>query len=369
MTRDQTHCEPVQTGIPTEPAGSVPRPRELQETMTAHKNGQITDETLDTLLDDVIRETIERYEATGSPIVSDGEQPKPSFISYPFEDLDNLDPNGFVLSFADGHKRQLPVLTRGPFRYATYAGSYLLRARKFATRPLKESVISASAMSMLYPETELPGYSRKQFLDDVVREAVADIRSCFDNGACRVMVDFTEGRLAVKIDPTRKLLQDFIDLNNRVFAHFTTEERQCIGIHTCPGADRDSTHSADVDYRELIPMLLTLNADNFFMQMASERNPEASLKTIREHLRPHQRIYVGVIDPINEEIESPETVRDRVLRAAEYIPLSQLGTTDDCGFSPFSDDIATSRETAFAKISARIQGTKLAYDQLCATAR
>jgi 5-methyltetrahydropteroyltriglutamate--homocysteine methyltransferase len=53
-------------------------------------------------------------------------------------------------------------------------------------------------------------------------------------------------------------------------------------------------------------------------------------------------------------------VRDRVLEASKYIPMDQLGTTDDCGFAPFSDDTSTSRETAFAKIRARILGTRLA---------
>ena len=57
-------------------------------------------------------------------------------------------------------------------------------------------------------------------------------------------------------------------------------------------------------------------------------------------------------------------MRDRVLEAAEYIPLDQLGTTDDCGFAPFADDTSTARSTAFAKIKARVEGTKLAAAQL-----
>jgi 5-methyltetrahydropteroyltriglutamate--homocysteine methyltransferase len=48
------------------------------------------------------------------------------------------------------------------------------------------------------------------------------------------------------------------------------------------------------------------------------------------------------------------------MEAAKYIPLDQLGTTDDCGFSPFSDDTSTARATAFAKIRARVAGTELA---------
>ena len=350
--------------IPSEPVGSLPRPIELQQAMADFAKGCIKKEELDILFDNVVAETVASFEATGSPIISDGEQTKSSFATYPLDGLDNIAPEGVTITFADGHTRQLPCLTKGAFKYATYAGSYLVRTNKFATQPVKQAVISASAMSLLYPENEIPDYPREQFISDLIQEAVSDIRSCFDNGAHRVQIDFTEGRLAVKLDPSKQLLQQFIDINNKVLSHFTEDERQRIGVHVCPGGDHDSTHSADVDYGELIPMLLTLTSNNFYMQMASEKDPQKALKTVGDNLLPHQRIYVGVIDVTNEEVESVETVRDRVLQAAKYIPLDQLGTTDDCGFAPFSDDIATSRETAFKKITARVKGTKLAYESL-----
>ena len=88
------------------------------------------------------------------------------------------------------------------------------------------------------------------------------------------------------------------------------------------------------------------------------------LGTIKTNMRPGQRVFVGVIDPIDPIVETAEEVRDRVLLAAEFIPRDQLGTTDDCGFSPFGDDTSTSREIAFAKIRARVEGTELAADAL-----
>ena len=54
----------------------------------------------------------------------------------------------------------------------------------------------------------------------------------------------------------------------------------------------------------------------------------------------------------------------RVLAAAKILPVERLGTTDDCGFSPFADDQSTSRDIAFAKIRARVEGTALAAGQL-----
>lgn len=282
--------------IQTESVGSIPRPRELQNAITAFSQGNLSSEKLNGLFDHVVEETIKGLGAIGSPIVSDGEQTKTSFVTYP----------------QDG----------------------------------------------------LPDYTQEQFINDLVQHSVADIKSCFDNGAHHIQVDFTEARLAIKLDPSKGLLQPFINLNNQVLSHFTEQERQRIGFHTCPGGDHDSTHSADVDYADLIPLFLTLDAGNFYMQMASETNPVKSLKLIGENIRSDQRVYIGVIDIIKEEIETPEMVYDCIMTAAEYIPINQLGTTDDCGCSPFSDDIATSRETAFAKITAREEGTKMASEKL-----
>jgi 5-methyltetrahydropteroyltriglutamate--homocysteine methyltransferase len=346
--------------IPTEPIGSIPRPPALIEGIKSFQAGRLSLAQLDALYDRAVRETIELFEATGSPVITDGEQTKPSFATYPIAGLASLAPDGVVIRFADGHTRQLPRLTAGPFRYQTYADRYLDAAKKYAHVPVKQAVISASALSLLYPNNGITGYPREAFIADLVREHEADIRRCLQKGASTVQIDFTEGRLAVKLDPSGQLLKSFIQLNNMVLDRFSAEERTRIGVHTCPGGDRDSTHSADVDYTLLLPHLFELKAGNFYLQLASERDRRRVLSAVRQHAKSDQRIFVGVTDPINPNVETPEQVRDRVLEAADYIPLSRLGTTDDCGFSPFGDDTSTSRDTAFAKIRARIAGTALA---------
>jgi 5-methyltetrahydropteroyltriglutamate--homocysteine methyltransferase len=330
------------------------------EGVQAFAAGRITQQELNALYDAALRDTIARFEATGSPVITDGEQSKPSFATYPIAGLKSLAPDGVTIPFADGHTRQLPRLTAGPFRYTTYADGYMLAAKRYAHVPVKQAVISASALSLLYPQKGIEGYSREAFIDDLLREHETDIRRCLERGASVVQIDFTEGRLAIKLDPTGQVLKSFVDLNNRVLSRFSPAERKKIGVHTCPGGDRDSTHSAEVDYAALLPRLFELNVGSFYLQLASERDRTRVLKIIRELARPDQRIFVGVTDPINSKVETPEEVRDRVLEAAEYIPLSQLGTTDDCGFSPFGDDTSTSRDTAFAKIRARVAGTALA---------
>jgi len=350
--------------IPTEPIGSIPRPQALIDGVRSFQAGRVGEADLAELYDAALRDTILRFEATGSPVITDGEQTKASFISYPLQGLTNLAPDGAVIPFADGHTRQLPRLAAGPFRYAAYADRFVTAARRYARVPVKQAVISASAMSLLYPAGGIEGYPRELFLRDLIRESEADIRRALAAGAHNVQIDFTEGRLALKLDPSGGLLRQFIDLNNAVLGRFSAEDRRRLGVHTCPGGDQDSTHSADVDYAALLPDLFRLNAANFYVQLASEQNRVRVLDLIRASAKPDQRVFVGVTDPINPRVETAEEVRDRVLEAAEHIPLAQLGTTDDCGFSPFGDDTSTARDTAFAKIRARVEGTALAAEAL-----
>jgi 5-methyltetrahydropteroyltriglutamate--homocysteine methyltransferase len=307
---------------------------------------------------------VERFEATGSPVISDGEQRKSSFATYPLEGLTNLSSDGVVIPFKDGHTRQLPRLAKGPFRYGKKTGEYVKRAKPLAKKPLKQAVISASALSLLYPATGIADYPQEQFLEDLVRESAADIASAFEAGAETVQIDFTEGRLSLKLDPSGGLLRNFVAINNQVLDRFSQKERARIGVHVCPGGDHDSTHSADVDYAGLLPALFTLHAGRFYLQLARETDRKRVLHLVAGVMDESQKIFVGVVDPISSRVESAEEVRDRVLEAAAIVPVGQLGTTDDCGFSPFADDTSTARDIAFAKIRARVEGTRMAAEKL-----
>ena len=174
----------------------------------------------------------------------------------------------------------------------------------------------------------------------------------------------SEARLSLKLDPSGDLLRTFVALNNQVLEGFTPAERLRIGVHVCPGGDHDSTHSADVDYAALLPDLFQLNVGRFYLQMASEPDRKRTLATVSQLLGPNRLVFVGVIDPIQPEVETVAQVRDRVLEAASFFSAAQLGTTDDCGFAPFADDTSTAREIAFSKIRARVEGTELAAREL-----
>ena len=350
--------------IPTEPIGSIPRPRALLDAIGAFGAGTISRPELDAHYDAAVRDTIEQLESTGSPVITDGEQAKPSFLTYPVSGIETLAADGVTVPFADGHVRRLPRLTAGPFAYTTFASNYLDKALGYTRLPVKQAVISPSALSLLYPADGIAGYSKERFLEDLVRESETDIRRCLERGAYKVQIDFTDARLSAKLDPSLRLLRALVTLNNRVLARFSERERQRIGVHICAGSDQDSTHSADTDCAALLPILFELEVGSFYVPLAGERDRLAVLRVLQAHATAGRRIFVGVIDPISGSAETAEEVCDRVLEAAGHIPTACLGTTDDCGFAPFADDTSTARELAVAKLRARVVGTRLAAEKL-----
>src|ERR1700704_7036084 len=242
--------------IPTEPIGSIPRPVDLIERVA---KADSEDPALAPFYEVAIRDTIERFEAVGSPVVTDGEQRKHhNFCTYCVYGLPNTAPDGFQILFSDGHTRRLSRLIRGPFRYRRYADSYLDVAVRYAHVPVKQAVISPSALSLMYPAEGFPNYPREQFIEDLLREHETEIRRCLQKGAHKVQIDFTEARLAVKIDPSGQLLDSFIDLNNLALSRFSPKERRPIGGHSCPGGDLHATHSAEDDYADLLPRFFEL---------------------------------------------------------------------------------------------------------------
>jgi methionine synthase II (cobalamin-independent) len=376
--------------IATELVGSLPRPMTLQQAYADYDEGKIGFDELQAAQDAAAEDSIKRLEATGEPIVTDGEQRESSFATYNLTDTlagtglaDGLAGDGqFFAIFDDGHNRQLPRVTKGPFRYKTYASEYVTKNKLIATHPVKQAVISPSMMMLLYPlDGELDGYSRDEFLADCVNEAEKDIRQCFDAGAARVSVDFTEGRLANKNDSRnpwtgKNMLQEFIDLNNQLFARFSAQERMNIGVHTCPGGDCDSVHSKEVPYGMLLEHMFDMNAGYFLIQCASEEDRENVYEMCGKYRRDDadgvaQMCFMGVINPLTPEVESAEHVRDELMTAAKHIPIERLGATDDCGFSPFSRDVKPkhgspdfARDVAMQKISARLEGARMASEAM-----
>ena len=379
--------------IPTEVVGSLPRPQYLQGAYANYDAGTIDKDALVTAQDRAAEDSVKRMAQTGETLLTDGEQRTSSFATYPIIDTlggaglaSNLAADGqYFAIFDDGHHRQLPRLTSGPFKYKTYAYENFKKSAPYAEgtgHSMKIACIAPSMLYLLYPlEGTVEYYAKEDFVKDLVNECEKDIRGCFEAGAQRVSIDFTEGRLASKKDPRNpwtgaELLKTFIDLNNQVLDRFSAKERENIGIHTCPGGDCDSVHSSEVPYASLLPSLFAMNAGYFLIQLVSEKDKPSVYKQIGEHIRRDangvkQVAFIGVTNPLDPQVETADDVAADLIEASKYIAKDQLGATDDCGFSPFSIDIKPkhgspdfARDVAMQKIKARVEGARLASEKL-----
>lgn len=358
----------MEHALPTEQIGSIPRNSRLIEAYSEYKAGRISYEQLNQLAEAETKQVMQELEGLGCPVISDGEQRKfDGFAHYCLHNSPCYHEHGLEVDFSDGHKRLFaPQLKTPPFKYEHTADEFLKFALQHTKVPVKQAVISPSMLSLVYPPSGITHYNHHQFIHDLINQHVEEVKRCLSLGAYKVQIDFTEARLSLKLDPSGNLLRSFVELINKCLSQFSLEERQKIGIHTCPGADIDSTHSADIKYKYLLPTLFEINAGSFYVAMKGEqeKEKEKTLELIGSIIKPNQRVFIGVIDPISAHVETPEEVCELILLAAKYIPVEQLGTTDDCGFSPFADDTSTQREVAYAKIKARLEGTKLANARL-----
>ncbi|KAF5381935.1 hypothetical protein D9757_007586 [Collybiopsis confluens] len=362
--------------IPTEVVGSLPRPIYLQQAYADYDAGKISKDDLVKAQEKAAEDSLTRMQQTGETYITDGEQRVSSFATYPVVDTlagtglsENLAGDGqYFAIFDDGHHRQLPRIVKGPFKYKTFAWeNFKKSAAQSKGYPMKQAVIAPSMMYLLYPlKEEVEGYSKEEFLNDTVNECEKDIRGCFDAGAKRVSIDFTEGRLALKNDPRNpwtnaNLLDEFVDLNNRQGPRPFLPQRTY--QHRPAHLPRR---------RLLLPSLFKINAGYFLIQLASH-TPETRSSIYQEigkHIRKDangvkQVAFVGVTNPLNPNVESSEEVAESLIEASKYVPVDQLGATDDFDVKPKhggNPDFA--RDIAFQKIKARVEGAKLASEKL-----
>ena len=371
--------------IPTELVGSLPRPEKLQNAYQDLDDGKIALEDLQALQDEAAEDSIKRLEATGEPIVTDGEQRESSFATYPITDTlagtglaDNLAGDGqFFAIFDDGHHRQLPRLTGGPFRYKTYASEFVEKNRRSRRTPVKQAVIAPSMLMLLYPlEGEIEGYSREQFLADLCDEVEKDIRQCFDGrrrprlGRLHRGAPGQQERRAQPLDRPGHARRTSSTSTTASSTASAPRSGATSASTPAPAATSDSVHCKDVPYEKLLSKMFQINAGYFLIQCASEEDKEEVYRLCGQYSRDDaDGVAAGVLHGRHQPADARG--RDRragpndLVTAAKHIPVERLGATDDCGFSPFSRDLKPkhgspdfARDVAMQKITARLEGTR-----------
>ena len=196
--------------IPTEPVGSLPRPAKLQAAYADYDAGKITHEELTREQDAACRDSIKRMEATGSPIVSDGEQRASSFATYPADrhagrDRPCRQPRRRRPVLRDLHRRPSPA-TAAADRRAVPIQDLCRRLSREGDEDGDEAAEAGSdraidAGAALSARRRGHGLLARAVPLRSLRRVREGHPQAFAAGAARVSIDFTEGRLACRNDP------------------------------------------------------------------------------------------------------------------------------------------------------------------------
>ena len=249
-----------------------------------------------------------------------------------------------------------------PFKFAHYGDEWLSTLKKYSKKAFKATVIAPSAVSLIYKD-EIPGYPKEQFIKDLVNECAKDIKKCIASGATEVGMDMTEATYAMKVDKTGKVLKDMVGLVDLVCAQLSPEELNKVTLHTCFGADNFTNHNYS-NFQDVYPALLKSKIKNFHLPFASlgEGNFEEVLKCIKDNLN-GKFVYLGFVSHLAKDVETPKRVAERIELANGILGFTP-GVSECCGYSPFCNDLTTTREWAFEKLRTRTEGAKIAAAKL-----
>ena len=154
---------------------------DLQQAFADYDASKIQLEDLVKAQDKAVEDSLLNMAKAEERLITDGEQRVSSFATYPIIDTlggkglaSNLQADGqYFAIFDDGHHRQLPRLTSGPFKYRTYAYENFKKSLAFAQgHAMKQAVIAPSMLYLLYPlNGTIEGYPKEEFVKDLINEA------------------------------------------------------------------------------------------------------------------------------------------------------------------------------------------------------
>ena len=246
--------------------------------MPSPRVGDGTDPALDPLYDEAIRDTIVQFEATGSPVITDGEQRKyHNFWTYSVEGSAE---HGARRLHDSVRRRPRPADAaphRGTVPLPALRGSLSRTGAAPCHVPVKQAVISPSALSLMYPEEGLPDYSREAFIEDLVREHVTEVRRCLAEGAHSVQIDFTEARLAHQDRPDRRAAGELHRSQQpRARRGFTPPSASASACTPVPAATATPRTAPTWTTRSCCRACSSSTSTNFYVALAGERDRDSA---------------------------------------------------------------------------------------------
>jgi 5-methyltetrahydropteroyltriglutamate--homocysteine methyltransferase len=379
--------------ILTTHAGSLPRPPRLVELYAARVAGEPVDEA------ELVREgkaatrwVVERQREAGIDIPSDGEQLREAFFLYVQRRMTGFsgvwkrparteldDYPEFAARMRKGLEGQVavsnfePPKATGPVAYAdpdankaeldTFAA-----ALKNAGGDFEDAFMTAPSPGIVATAMKNEHYDSEDAYLDALAEALRIEYEAAHQHGYLLQIDAPDLAMERHFSYASHSLDTFVDFVERVIARINAAlrnvPRERVRLHVCWG-NYESPHDKDVALEAVLPAILQANVGAFLLPFANPRH-QHEIKLFRDApLGADQSLIVGVIDTQTAFVEHPETIADRLERAAEMVgdpARIQAGT--DCGFDTSAGMGRLTPDVVWAKLKAMQDGARLASERL-----
>jgi 5-methyltetrahydropteroyltriglutamate--homocysteine methyltransferase len=337
----------AETRIPTSLVGSYAQPSWLLDRdklrgrfpprVRARELWRVDPAYLEEAQDDATRVAILDQERAGLDIVTDGEMRRESYSNRFATALDGVDVDnpGTALD-RSGHPNPVPrvvgpVARREPvqLRDAEFLLAHTSRTTKMTVPG--PFTMSQQAQDDHYGDPEALGMAYA----DAVREEILDLLA---TGIDVVQID--EPYMQARPEPARQY-------GLAALKRATDGVAGTLAVHICFGYaaiihERPSAYS-------FLPELASTDLDQVSMETAQSGLDLGVLDSL-----PGKTIILGALDLSTAEVETPETVAERIARAFPHAGPERLIAAPDCGMKYLP------RDAAYGKLEALVAGAQLA---------
>ena len=380
--------------IPTTHAGSLPRPPELTGLYARRARGEAVDAgALAAAGREATHGIVARQIEAGITIGNNGEQQREGFFLYVQHRMSGFggswkrpgrrdvfrypglvrEYETFLRARGEAVSNMEPPMNLGAVRYVEPAlledeCETFRRALDGASGGFAEPFMTAPSPGIVVSAMKSSHYAEREAYLAAVAEA---LRVEYEAVAARGWLlqvdapDLAMERHFLFADEPLRVFQDWVELVVAALnGALSNVPRERVRLHVCWG-NYEGPHDLDVELRDVLPILLKADVGGLVLPFANPRHQHEVEELGRCPLAADQYLVAGVIDTTTNYVEHPETVAERLERAARAVgdpARIQAGT--DCGFDTSAGMGRVPEDVVWAKLRTMAEGARVASERL-----
>ena len=346
--------------------GSFLRTEPIKEARKAFANGEIDQAALTAIEDQEITKLVQKEIEVGLKAITDGEFRRAWWHLDFLAGLEGVEffETEYVSNFKGAKTKNNAIKVTGKVDFDQH---YMVDHFKFlkeaveqygdGTQVAKFSIPSPNMLATRMQGDEYYNGDKEALFNDTVVAYQKAIQAFYDAG-CRYLqlddtswIDFiSEDRIKAVEEKEGKNVNEIIKDRVRCLNEAISKkpEDMLITMHICRGNFR-STYIASGGYDQISDAIFDeLNVDGLFLEYDDQRSGD--FEPLKSFKRDDKIVVLGLITSKFPELENPDSIKERIKEASQYIPLENLALSPQCGFSSTEEGNVLTEEDQWNKI-------------------